>query len=82
MSTAVPRASAQSSYSKLLFTANPGALLSPVFAKSFSKDIKDCEVAKLGAGIHYLQEDHPHVIGDTVRKWLVGLGVSSAKGKD
>jgi haloalkane dehalogenase len=66
---------APSSYPKLLFTANPGALVSPSIAKSFAKNIQDCEVIERGAGIHYLQEDHPEVIGNTVREWLIGLGV-------
>jgi haloalkane dehalogenase len=60
------RALAQSSYPKLLFTANPGALVSPSVAKRFADNVKDCEVVELGAGIHYLQEDHPEVIGNTV----------------
>jgi len=41
------------------------------------KNIQDCEVVELGAGIHYLQEDHPDVIGNTVREWLIRLGVGS-----
>jgi haloalkane dehalogenase len=68
---------AQSSYPKLLFTANPGALVSPSVAEIFVNNIQDCEVVELGAGIHYLQEDHPDVIGNTVREWLIRLGVGS-----
>jgi haloalkane dehalogenase len=61
----------------LLFTANPGALVSPAVADSFAKTIKECRVVELGAGIHYLQEDHPEVIGSAVKEWLIGLGVGS-----
>jgi haloalkane dehalogenase len=75
------RALAQSSYPKLLFTANPGALVSPSVAEIFVKNIQDCEVVELGAGIHYLQEDHPDVIGNTVREWLIRLGVGSDRCK-
>jgi haloalkane dehalogenase len=32
---------------------------------------------QLGAGRHYLQEDHAEVIGATVNEWLIGLGVGS-----
>jgi len=70
---------AQSSYPKLLFTANPGALVSPSVAKRFADNIEDCEVVKLGAGIHYLQEDHPEVIGNTVREWLIRRGVGAGE---
>jgi haloalkane dehalogenase len=57
------RALAESSYPKLLFAGNPGALISPAFAESFSKGLKNCRVVQLSSGIHYLQEDHPDVIG-------------------
>jgi haloalkane dehalogenase len=74
---AAHRALAQSSYPKLLFTGNPGALVSPTFAESFAKKIKNLRVVRLGAGRHYLQEDHAEVIGATVNEWLIDLGVGS-----
>jgi haloalkane dehalogenase len=72
------RALAQSSYPKLLFAGNPGALVSPAFAESFAKGLKNCRVVQLGAGRHYLQEDHAEVIGATVNEWLFDLGVGSS----
>src|SRR5262245_60110561 len=71
------RALAQSSYPKLLFVGNPGALVSPDFAESFAKGLKNCRVVQLSSGSHYLQEDHPDVIGANVREWLIELGVDS-----
>ena len=71
------RALAQSSYPKLLFVGNPGALISPAFAESFAKGLKHCRVVQLSSGIHYLQEDHPDVIGANVKEWLIELGVGS-----
>lgn len=71
------RALAQSSYPKLLFTANPGALVPPAVAESFAKKLKHCKVVDLGAGLHYLQEDHPEGIGSTVNEWLLELGVGA-----
>jgi haloalkane dehalogenase len=71
------RALAHSSYPKLLFTGNPGVLVSPTFAQSFAKSLKNLRVVQLGAGRHYLQEDHAEVIGATVNEWLIGLGVGS-----
>jgi haloalkane dehalogenase len=35
-------------------------------------------VVQLSSGIHYLQEDHPEVIGVTVNEWLIDLGVGSS----
>ncbi len=72
------RALAKSSYPKLLFTANPGALVPPSFAQSFAKGLNNLRVVQLGAGRHFLQEDHAEVIGATVNEWLIGLGVGSS----
>lgn len=75
------RALAQSRYTKLLFVGDPGALVSPVFADSFAKTLKNLRVVKLGAGRHYLQEDHAQLIGATVNDWLIGLLGSSSEYK-
>jgi len=69
------RALAKSSYPKLLFVGNPGALTSPAFAESFAATLTNCRVVQLSSGIHYLQEDHPEVIGANVKKWLIDLGI-------
>jgi haloalkane dehalogenase len=73
------RALAQSSYPKLLFVGNPGALVSPAFAESFAKGLKNCRVVQLSSGIHYLQEDHPDVIGATVNEWLIDMGIGASR---
>jgi haloalkane dehalogenase len=72
------RALAQSPYPKLLFVGNPGALISPAFAESFVKVLKNCRVVRLSSGLHYLPEDHPDVIGANVKEWLIELGVGSS----
>jgi haloalkane dehalogenase len=71
------RVLAQSSYPKLLFAGNPGALVSPAFAESFAKGLKNCEFIQLDTGIHYLQEDNAEIIGAEINKWLTGLVASS-----
>ena len=73
------RALAQSSYPKLLFGGNPGGLISPAFAESFAKGLKNCRVVQLSSGIHYLQEDHPEAIGAAVKEWLIDMGVDSSR---
>jgi haloalkane dehalogenase len=59
-----------SRYPKLLFVGDPGALVSPSFAASFAATLEDCRVVELGAGAHYLQEDHPDAIGRAVCAWI------------
>jgi haloalkane dehalogenase len=68
---------AESSYPKLLFVGNPGALISPAVAEGFVKSLKNCRIVQLSSGLHYLQEDHPDVIGANIKEWLIELGISS-----
>jgi len=67
---------AESTYPKLLFAGNPGAIVSPAFAENFAKGLKNCRLVQLSSGLHYLQEDHPDVIGANVKEWLIELGVA------
>ena len=60
----------QSLYPKLLMFGDPGALVSPAFAARFAGELVDCELAPLGSGLHYLQEDHPDEIGRCVAGWI------------
>jgi haloalkane dehalogenase len=60
----------RSLYPKLLLVGNPGALISPAFADSFAKTLNNCRVLHLGPGRHYLQEDHPEVIGKAIAEWI------------
>jgi haloalkane dehalogenase len=72
------RALAQSTYPKLLFAGDPGALISPVVAEKFAKGLKNCTFVQLRSGIHYLQEDHPDVIGANIKEWLIEIGIGSS----
>ncbi|OKO80705.1 haloalkane dehalogenase [Bradyrhizobium sp. NAS80.1] len=64
---------AASSYPKLLFTGEPGALVSPEFAEQFAASLKHCALVRLGSGLHFLQEDHPEAIGRSVAGWIAGI---------
>jgi haloalkane dehalogenase len=68
----------ESSYPKLLFAGNPGALISPALAESFGQGLKNCRVVQLSSGVHYLQEDHPDVIGAHIKEWLIEVGIGSS----
>ncbi|HSC81823.1 MAG TPA: haloalkane dehalogenase [Chitinolyticbacter sp.] len=62
---------AESDYPKLLFAGDPGAVVSPAFAAQFAAGLKHCRLVQLGAGAHYLQEDHADAIGAEIAQWLV-----------
>jgi haloalkane dehalogenase len=53
-----------------MFAAEPGALVSPAFAEEFAGKLKDCRLVRLGAGVHFLQEDHPEAIGRAVADFI------------
>lgn len=69
----------QADFPKLLFVGNPGALVSPDFAKRFAASLTHCHVVQLGAGLHYLQEDHPDAIGHVVAGWIAGIEAATAR---
>lgn len=59
-----------STYPKVMFAADPGALISLDFAKQYAAKLKNCQLELLGKGYHYLQEDHAQSIGKSVYTWL------------
>ena len=63
-----------SEYPKLLFCGDPGALISPALAEACAARLRNCRLIKLGAGAHYLQEDHPDAIGQAVSTWIADIG--------
>jgi haloalkane dehalogenase len=67
-----------STYPKLLFSGDPGALISPAAAGTFAAELQNCRHIDLGPGAHYLQEDHPDAIGQALRAWANEITVSAA----
>ena len=59
-----------STYPKLLFAGDPGALIGPQAAREFAAGLKNCSFINLGPGAHYLQEDHADAIGSAIAGWL------------
>jgi haloalkane dehalogenase len=55
---------------KLLFHATPGAISPPALVQWCVANLKNLETVDLGQGIHFLQEDHPHEIGEALADWL------------
>lgn len=68
---------AVSNYPKLLFAGDPGALIPTAFAEDFAKRLRNCRLIKLGKGLHYLQEDHPEIIGETVAEFIAEIEAQS-----
>jgi haloalkane dehalogenase len=71
---------AASTYPKLLFAAEPGALVSPAYSEELAGKLKDCRFVKLGDGLHFVQEDHPETIGRSVAAFIAE--VEGRAGKD
>lgn len=69
---------AVSMYPKVLFAGDPGAQVSPAYAEDFAHRLHDCRLVKLGSGIHFLQEDHPEVIGKAVAEFIAGIEEQNA----
>jgi haloalkane dehalogenase len=55
---------------KLLFTVEPGALVPPPLVAWCRDNLPNLEVVALGAGVHFVQEDHPHEIGERLAQWI------------
>jgi haloalkane dehalogenase len=62
-----------STYPKLLFAAEPGALVAPANAEELAGKLTDCRFVKLGDGVHFLQEDHPETIGRSVAAFIAEI---------
>ncbi len=60
----------QSPIPKLFFYAEPGALNPPAVAAWIAANIPNVETRFLGPGVHFLQEDHPALIGSGLADWL------------
>ena len=55
---------------KLMFTAKPGTIAGDDIVKWCQANLANLETEHLGEGLHFLQEDHPHAIGENVARWL------------
>jgi len=55
---------------KLLFHAEPGTIMPKPVVEFLTSNLKNLEVRFLGAGAHFLQEEHPHLIGQGIADWL------------
>ena len=60
----------ESEVRKLFFWATPGGLISVEKASWYADHLKHVKSVGIGRGVHFLQEDNPHLIGREIAKWL------------
>jgi len=63
----------ESELPKILFYANPGAIITPPDVDWCRQNLKNLETVDIGSGVHYIQEDNPHLIGEELAKWYQAL---------
>ncbi len=55
---------------KLMLHVAPGALMPPPVVEYVKANASNLEDVFLGAGVHFVQEDHPEAIGRALRDWI------------
>ena len=55
---------------KLLFHAEPGSLMPAPVVAWMVANVPELETRFLGPGLHFLQEEHPELIGRGIAEWL------------
>ena len=59
----------ESELSKILFFGNKGIAIDAKLLDWCKQNLKNLKVVDIGEGIHFLQEDNPHLIGEELAKW-------------
>lgn len=54
---------------KLFFYATPGAIIREENVKYIKANFSNLTSIDVGEGLHYIQEDNPHMIGENIAKW-------------
>lgn len=58
---------------KLFFYAKPGAIINSKDAAWIKNNLPNTKSVYIGKGIHFIQEDNPHLIGSELAKWYQKL---------
>ena len=70
---------------KLCFTVDPGAIIRADDVAFIEREFPETTTVDLGEGIHFVQEDHPHRIGEELASWYTqtvrSAGRSGARGE-
>ena len=54
----------ESELPKLMFHGHPGAIVNANAVAWCRRNLKNLQIVDVGKGLHYLQEDHPRLIGE------------------
>ncbi len=58
---------------KIMFHATPGAIMPAAVVESLESTLKNLTTVDIGPGVHFVQEDNPHKIGEEQAKWYQDL---------
>lgn len=58
---------------KILFYAHPGAIINASYVEWCRENLKKLTTVDIGQGLHYVQEDNPHKIGEELMHWYQNL---------
>ena len=59
----------QTNLPKLFFYAHPGAIIMKETVEYIESNFSNMKSVDIGEGVHYIQEDNPHLIGEEIAKW-------------
>ncbi len=59
----------ESSIPKLFFYAHPGAIILEDTVEYIKTNFSNLKSVDIGKGLHFIQEDNPHLIGEEISKW-------------
>ena len=68
-----------SRYPKLLFCRRSRRAGLAGLRRAFVATLHNCRLVQLGAGAHYLQEDHADVIGQALSSWIADIRVAAPR---
>ena len=63
----------ESELPKILFFANPGVATDAKMLDWCKQNIKNLKTVDIGEGLHFIQEDNPHLIGEELAIWYQDL---------
>lgn len=58
---------------KILFYAEPGGIIDSKTLEWCKDNLKNLKVVNIGDGLHFIQEDNPHMIGEELASWYQAL---------
>ena len=59
----------QTNIPKIFFYAHPGAIILEETVEYIKSNFSNMKSVDIGEGVHFIQEDNPHLIGEEIAKW-------------